>query len=213
MRFPKHVTPVLALTCTASLASAGIIDFDSEVQGFYDLGNFDPSSNLSSNSGDPLATDLVVETDDGVDFGFRSVGSADQNDATRIVAASGGNAVRTGNFGGELYFSPVDGSTFDLNGFDLSGPFGQAVTANVTGFFDGGGTITQFVSTPGSVVSFSFAGFDNLTSVKVDYDTAPGETRFGDVDNINVTVIPIPEPMSAAAGGIMVGLLSLRRRR
>jgi hypothetical protein len=116
----------------------------------------------------------------------------------------------------------TSGSPFSLVSIDLARnfEFDPAPTVTFTGMIAGGGTVSEtFTVTtppgpPAMFQTFTFTGFENLSSVSWDQpDPAAGLNQF-----TNITLSVIPEPTSLVLAGIgalgpAVRILARRRRR
>jgi hypothetical protein len=145
------------------------------------------------------------------------------NDIFNNFAETNGNGNTTSIFG---WCGFCDGAPFV---FTLTGPgpfalvsidFGGLETGvtpasaiTVTGFFAGGGTISQTVDPTAAFSTFNFPGFTNLSSLQFGLQT-PGNNSAA--DNIVVAPTAVPEPVSfvlLGTGLIAAGLRRYRRRQ
>jgi hypothetical protein len=115
-------------------------------------------------------------------------------------------------------------ATFSLKSLDLSGVLGfgstDALSINIVGTRANGSLV--FASQPFNVVggavstygSSFFSGFTGLTSVNFS-GTAGNYARYVGLDNIAITVTPVPEPETLALllGGLALMGAVLRRRK
>jgi hypothetical protein len=122
----------------------------------------------------------------------------------------------------DVVLSEVTGNLFSISSFDFAGfPDGGEDAFSVTGFFAGGGSISQgFV--PDGIVdgkqkktdfqTFDFddpAAWTNLTSVQ--WDHTGGIMGLFALDNITVTMVPEPSSLPLLSIGLVV--LAARRRK
>jgi hypothetical protein len=115
-------------------------------------------------------------------------------------------------------------ATFSLQSLDLSGVLGfgpsDALSINIVGTRANGSLV--FASQPFSVIggavstygSSFFTGFTGLTSVNFS-GTAGNYARYVGLDNIAITITPVPEPETLALliGGLALMSVVLRRRK
>jgi hypothetical protein len=115
-------------------------------------------------------------------------------------------------------------ATFSLQSLDLSGVLGfgpsDALSINIVGTRSNGSLV--FASQPFSVIggavstygSSFFTGFTGLTSVSFS-GTAGNYARYVGLDNIAITITPVPEPETLALliGGLALMGVVLRRRK
>lgn len=105
------------------------------------------------------------------------------------------------------------GVVFELDSLDsFITNSGWVYTGLVTGYLDGGGTVTQAIDTTMGTVNFD-QSWVNLTSVDIVYTTGREQTDFTvpGIDNIVLQAVPIPAAVWMFASGL--GLLGWLRRR
>ena len=108
-----------------------------------------------------------------------------------------------------LTLEDISGDAFRLNQLDYSAPGAGNETISVTGFYEGGGSVTRNLLISGAVRSFQFGiEWDNLTRVVFD---GTSNAFANGIDNVVLNTVPIP----AAAwlfGSALAGLGWMRRR-
>jgi hypothetical protein len=102
------------------------------------------------------------------------------------------------------------GKGFRLNSFDASSLVNLTGELTLTGNLVLGGTVNQVVSLNDSLATYNFAGLGTLSSLDISFD---GSSYFGpfDLDNINVTTVPLPAAVWLF--GSALGMLGWARRR
>ncbi|MBF9028956.1 hypothetical protein HKCCE3408_00990 [Rhodobacterales bacterium HKCCE3408] len=117
-------------------------------------------------------------------------------------------------------FERTDGAAFDLLGFDISEftPNTGSGSLLMTGNLQGGGTVTQTITSDGvfGFESIAMNGFVGLTSLQ--FTTSSDTADRFQYDNISVeqtaSPVPLPGAVSLAFGGLAaLGALGLRKRR
>ena len=202
--FTRTLQAAAALSFAASAASAGVIDFQDVTQGRYgtqNTGTLGTSFTASDGMGNnflfqPFSTDT---TDNSVNI---DVASFTEGMFTSITAAAADN-------GDGFRFSLVGGGTFSLDSLTvINETFGARTDVVSVTTADNTTTVLVPSITSRQVLNLT-PGIDDVLFVTV---TSEGNRRTG-LDNIGVTVgTVIPEPVSAAAAGL-IGLVALRRRR
>lgn len=191
------------------LASSAAVQAQSITMGFEDI------STLGETGAD---YGVLFEHSDGYQFLV---------DAGASIPSYSGHALAyygLMNQGETLTLSAGSAATFALHSLDLAGLVGflpgETLSIQISGVRADGSTVTasqpfallggQFASYGGSV----FAGFNGLTSLHLS-GVGGAYARYVGVDNIAITITPVPEPESLAMLLAGLGVLGwqLRRRR
>jgi len=124
-----------------------------------------------------------------------------------------------------LALAPNSVNTFSVNGVDLAGVIGgggfqqnDQLSIQITGTKADGSTVTaqqRFDLTPGSFTTFGseyFAGFTGLTSLQFS-GTGTNNARYVGIDNLSLTIAPVPEPETYAMLLAGLGLIAAVARK
>ena len=114
--------------------------------------------------------------------------------------------------GGGTNLAALSGDAFNLHSMGLSKLVPEGTSMMFTGFFSGGGSISQEVSfgesSPYAYETVFFTGFDNLISVEWDPLNSSAPIQF---DNIVLSTVPIPAAFWLF--GSALGILSWMRQK
>jgi len=144
-----------------------------------------------------------------------------------IVAVAGGNGTNSiifcgwcvdGSQGVSIYSE--SGATFGLDSLDVFsgygfGPEDFAGAGLVTGYLDGGGSVSQSITaTVGSETVTFGSGWSNLTSIDIVFATSSSNPYavVPSVDNITLQAVPVPAAVWLF-GSALAGLVGFKRRR
>jgi hypothetical protein len=102
-------------------------------------------------------------------------------------------------------------SSFSLNSIDIGGYANGQNPSGIlfTGFFAGGGTITQLIDPVALFATYSFSGFSDLSSLQIQ---AGNDNQHFALDNIVLNSVPEPTSLLLLGSGGF-GLLARFRRR
>lgn len=127
----------------------------------------------------------------------------------------------------KLSLAPSSPGTFSLNSVDLAGLIGAGgfqrsdqLSIRITGTKLDGSTVStpdRFDLSPGAFTTFGseyFAGFTGLTSLQFS-GTGTNNARYVGIDNLSLTIAPVPEPetyaMLLAGLGLLAAVVSKRK--
>ncbi len=206
-----RVFGILLLYGAAGPASALLIDFEDIAQ---------PSGTVTNGSPDQISRGFLFDSQ----FDHFHIG----NDPTDGSLSWNGTTWLGADWFTPYLVTMSSGSVFSLNQLDigeLNLTNGLATTIQVTGNYDGGGSISTDIimdlvaDGPGSLVDFQTVLFDstwsNLSSVT--FFTTEGSGDYGFVlDDIIVNNQPNPVPIPAAVwlfGTALIGLVGFGKRR
>lgn len=102
------------------------------------------------------------------------------------------------------------GKGFRLNSFDASSLVNLTGQLTLSGDLVGGGTLNQVVNLTDSLSTYNFAGLGTLSNLSISFDGSSYFAPF-DLDNINVTTVPVPAAVWLF--GSALGFLGWSRRR
>lgn len=126
-----------------------------------------------------------------------------------------------------IFLTPGAAGTFALNSLDLAGLIGgggfqpqENLSIQITGVKANGDTVTasqSFGLTAGQFTTYGspyFNGFTGLTSIKLS-GTGTNNARYVGVDNVSLTITPVPEPETYALllAGLGVVAAVARKRK
>jgi hypothetical protein len=189
----------MLLLVAGSVAQAALVtvDFEATLPTYFGLTSYQQDGiTLTSNVPDGTLIDIdnVVRGNLGVPTG-----------GTESQALFWGDNSTTGMI--SLYDDL--GRQFDLLALDASAVTNATGQITVTGTKFGGGTVSQVVSLTGSLATYSFSGMTDLASLSISFDGGDYYAPF-DMDNIQLSVIPIPAAVWMFASAL--GALGWRSR-
>lgn len=191
MKLPKSVVAAL-LVVSSFAANATLIDFESASLG---------ASNLYSQDGFTLVDNLVTST---VNTAIQT--SSVPGNTSQVFAFCAIDGFCT-----EDTYLTLTGGIFSLNSIDAANWNIQNTTGSLdlVGYFQGGGSITQTLTTTDVWQTWVLSGFSNLVSVDI-----IGYTSYAfSIDNLVVNTsseVPVPASLSLLAFGL--ALLGFRRK-
>ncbi|MBG6178725.1 hypothetical protein IWQ55_006592 [Labrenzia sp. EL_208] len=190
----KKLALVALLTSLSGPALAVTLDFEGI------LGNTTNCCNTYNGNG-PSKDGFNLVLSHGHVIKYNYGGYQNHNGTDWLMHDSGGNMTLTSDHG-PFSLDKLDHASY------LAGSLAQAV---VTGYLNGGGTVTKTLSTSGVFSTIVF-GWTNLLSVTFDAQTSRNA-----YDNIVVnkaTVVPLPAALPLLAGGLgLLGFMGWRRKR
>lgn len=173
------ISMLLLVAGSAAQAALVTVDFESTLPTYFGLASYQQDGiTLTSNVPDGTLIDInnVVRGNLGVPTGGTASQTLFWGDNSQL---------------GTISLSDDLGRQFDLLALDASAVTNAAGQITVTGTKFGGGTVSQVVSLTGSLATYNFAAMTDLASVSISFD---GTTQYApfDMDNIQLSVIPIP---------------------
>jgi hypothetical protein len=196
---PMRIITGMLLLAAGSAAQAAIVtvDFDSTLPTYFGLASYQEDG-ITLNSNVPDGT--LIDTNDLVrsNLGIFSGGTSSQS----IFWGANGQT-STISLADDL------GRQFDLLALDASSLYNASGQITVTGTKFGGGTVSQTVSLTSSLATYNFATMTDLSSVAISFDGNAYYAPF-DMDNIQLSVIPIPAAVWMFVSAL--GVLGLRSR-
>lgn len=131
-------------------------------------------------------------------------------------SGSGTESLFWGTIGTDLGVSTVslrelNGSAFSLTQIDAASASSASGVLNLTGYLEGGGTVTQSLDLTWDIATVSIAGMSGVTQVDFWFDSAISPAPF-EIDNIVVTAVPIPAAVWLFASAL-AGLGLMKRRQ
>jgi len=192
------ISTLLLVTGSAAQAALVTIDFDSTLPTYFGLASYQEDGvTLTSNvpDGTLIDVDNVVRGNLGAFSG-----------GTNSQALFWGDNSQTGT----IALSDDLGRQFDLLALDASSVTNATGQITVLGTKFGGGTVSQTVVLTSGLTTYNFSTMTALSSVSISFDGTSYYAPF-DMDNIQLSVIPLPAAVWMFASAI--GVLGWRTRR
>ncbi|MGP6086654.1 VPLPA-CTERM sorting domain-containing protein [Antarctobacter jejuensis] len=189
----KHLmAAAVVLTISATSATSAVVDFE---------GILAPGIEMAGNPILPYVEDgfLVVDGNSG---GRNAIFGPTH------YTNDNGSAVLGWVSNSTIAICSVSGGVFDFLGFDGTNltPGGPVGHFKVTGFFSGGGSITEtFANTVDAFSTFNVSGFTGLIAVHI----RNAEMYDGAVDNLRFGPSPVPIPASIPLLALALGSLGV----
>jgi hypothetical protein len=102
------------------------------------------------------------------------------------------------------------GARFDLLSLDASSLYNAGGVLTLTGTKAFGGTVQQNLNLNGSISTYNITGMDKIVALDISFDGTTYSAPF-DLDNINMSVVPVPAAVWLFASAL--GFTGLWRRR
>lgn len=185
---------ILAALTMVGTAHAGTvtIDFDDTLPTYFNLPTYQEDGfTLTSNT--PDATLIDDNNTVRQSIGIFSGGT----DSQSIFWGANGQTSTLG-------LSNDLGLSFDVLSLDASSLYNAAGVLNLSGTLAGGGTVTENIVLDGALSTYNLSNMTGITDLSISFDGATYDAPF-DLDNISMSVVPIP----AAAWLFGSGLLGL----
>jgi len=189
-----------ALTLTMLLVSANSLSAVVTFNGTASDGGYQTLPGVYTEAG------FTMTNDSGSNF------FVDNDFRSPEISAFDDDVLEFNTTGSQVTFTESSGSAFDFLAVELGGLNTTSGDAQLTftGFFSGGGSITQNVDTfAGDYNLISFSGFVGLSSLAV---SAPSDGRFPVIDNVVLNAVPVPAAVWLF-GSALAGLGWLGRRQ
>jgi len=186
------------LLSTGIAANAAVIDFDNDLPTVGGLSSWSQEGyTVASNqpSGTLVDNNNLVRT---------YIGAPGTGNNTQSIFFGANGSTST------LTVTQDQGYGFDLTSFDASSLYNAAGTLTVTGYTATSGIVTQNFVLGSSIGTINVTGMDALNTLVFSFD---GTTEFApyDLDNITLTLVPIPAAVWLM--GSALGLLFVGRRK
>jgi hypothetical protein len=196
----RAIFSVLAISVAyLPTAGAATIDFEDILPQYFGVETYQEDG-FTVTSNVPDGTIIDVNNDVRGNLGVFGGGT---NSQTLVWGENGTNSIIT--------LSNDAGSLFNLNSLDASSLTNLTGTLNLVGTLSGGGSINQSLALTSSLTTYVISGLDNLSALQISFDGNASFAPF-DLDNIEMSVVPVPAAIWLFASGL--GLLgALRRKR
>lgn len=182
----------------AGAVNAAVIDFDNDYPTYFGTATWS-QANFTVTSNQPDGT--IVDHNNTVRGNLYAPGIG--NDTQSMFwGANGATSTLTITNDSSLAFSALS--------FDASSLYNASGALSVTGFFAGGGSITQNLSLTSDLSLYALTGMTGLSSLEISFD---GNTYFAPYDIDNIVVNAVPVPAAVWLMGSALGLLVAARRR
>ncbi len=200
-------TTILALSALALLgtsaanATAIVIDFDEDYPTTAPLESWiENGFTLTSNV--PAGT--LVDDNNLVRANLFAPGTGNDTQSLFWGANGSTSTITMTNDGGSL---------FSVSSFDASSLYNASGSMTITGTVGSGGTVSQVIALTSDLSLISVTGMDRLSALEFSFD---GSTFFApyDLDNISVSLVPVPAAvwLLGSGLGLLVGIGRRRRR-
>lgn len=199
----KFITALALATLAGSVQASGTavsINFDSTLPTYFNtLTHQENGFTLTSNTPNSTLIDNnnLVRSNLGVFSGGTNSQSLfwGENDAVSTLSLAQDSGLR-----------------FDLLSFDASSLYNAAGVLTLTGTTAWGGTVQQVLNLSGTAIStYNFSGMTSLVSLDITYDGIGLSAPF-DLDNINMSAVPVPAAVWLFGSGL-AALIGWSRRR
>ena len=199
----KKITLLKTLVTTTALlgaasAQAAVIGFEETLPTFFGLSSYQEDGfTLTSNV--PDGTIIDVNNDVRGNLGIFGGGTDSQ---TMVWGANGSTST--------INMTNDASSPFWAYSLDASSMMNATGELLLTGTLHGGGTVTQTINLNSALSTYNLVGMNELSSLDISFD---GNAYFApfDLDNISVSIVPIPAAVWLFGSGIAM-LFVFRRR-
>jgi hypothetical protein len=167
----------------------------------------------------PTVAGLTTYQEDGFTLNSNVAAGTliDQNDVVRANLGIfwGGTTSQSLFWGADGSTSTISltndaGARFELLSLDASSLYETSSVLTLTGTLSGGGTVQQNLNLNNTLSTYNITGMSDIVALDISFD---GSTYFApfDLDNINMSVVPVPGAVWLFASAL--GLAGLRRKR
>ena len=198
---PRVLKPALFFAlCFAGAAQAAnpvTVDFENTLPTYFGLSSYQQDGfTVTSNvpSGTLIDVNNIVRANLGIFGGGTDSQSLfwGQNGSTSTISLANDGGLR-----------------FDLLSLDASSLLNSSGVLTLTGTKYAGGTVQQNINLDGNLTTYNISGMTGITDLAISFDGASVLAPF-DLDNINMSVIPIPAAVWLFASAL-AGMFGWRR--